>query len=205
MNMINNNLQDIADRINICDECRLCESRTLAVPGEGPENAKIMFIGEAPGHINDQEGRPFVGHGGKIFDGILKIIGIQRDQVFITNAVKCWPPENRKPKKDELLACKQYLDSQIDIIKPKIIFALGATAFMQLTGNKIKIKKEQGKIVYKKEIPICPIFHPNGIRYIKGGKQTIVDSIKQALLTLDMLPNNEENQINAKKIQGNLF
>lgn len=178
--------QSIADEINSCRKCRLNKTRNLAVPGEGPKDAKIMFVGEAPGHVNDQEGRPFVGYGGRIFDGILTLAGIKRERIFITNAVKCWPPENRKPRIDELSICKQYLDSQIRLIQPKLIFALGATAFLQLTGMKIKMKEEHGNIFYRHNIPVCPIFHPNGIRYIKGGKQAIVKDIQNAISVTDL-------------------
>lgn len=140
-----------------------------------------MFVGEAPGHVNDEVGRPFVGHGGKILDSILKEVGIVRDEVFITNAVKCWPPSNRKPKPDELKECQSYLDSQIQLVNPRLIIALGTTAFTLLTNEKIRLKEEHGKIVYRGAIPVCALFHPNGLRYIRGGRQTIVNGITSVL------------------------
>lgn len=196
-------LQELAAEINVCEQCRLYETRNLAVPREGPERASIMFVGEAPGHVNDQEGRPFVGHGGRIFNGILDLVGLKREDVFITNAVKCWPPDNRKPKPDELRSCKHYLDAQIKSINPELIFAFGATAFTQLTGQKIKMKDEHGKVVYRDNIPVCAVFHPNGIRYIKGGRQTIVEAIITALSSQNILPANPEGTATSK--QGDLF
>jgi uracil-DNA glycosylase family 4 len=181
MNCKFNSLADISHAINNCKLCRLCATRNLAVPGEGPDNATIMFVGEAPGHINDQLGKPFVGHGGRIFDGILESVGLDRESIFITNAVKCWPPENRKPTSNELMTCKIYLEEQINLIKPKLIFAFGATSFLQLTANRIKMKEEHGKIIMTNGIIICAVFHPNGIRYIKGGRQTIVNCINDTI------------------------
>lgn len=181
-----NSLATISCAINNCTLCRLHETRNLAVPGEGPSNAELMFVGEAPGHVNDQLGRPFVGQGGRIFDGILETIGINRESIFVTNAVKCWPPENQRPKPDELRVCQKYLDAQICIVKPKLIFAFGATAFTQLTGQKIRMKEDHGAIVMVRAIPVCAVFHPNGIRYIKGGRQTIIKCIEDALRQLGL-------------------
>ncbi len=184
----NDALRIINADIRMCEKCRLSETRNLAVPGEGPEEATLMFVGEAPGHVNDRDGRPFVGHGGRVFDGILAAVGIQRDQVFVTNAGKCWPPENRRPRPDELRACRHHLDLQITTVRPRLVFAFGTTAFMQLTGAAVKMKEEHGQIAYRDNIPVCATFHPNGIRYIKGGRQTIVTDIRQALATFGLLP-----------------
>jgi len=190
----------VHEQIRQCVKCNLCNTRTMAVPGEGPSTATIMFVGEAPGHVNDQVGRPFVGQGGRIFDSILSRVGISRQDVFITNAVKCWPPNNRKPQNIEIEACKSYLDQQIIIVKPRVIFALGTTAFNLLTGEKIKLHDEHGKIVYRASTPVCALLHPNGIRYIKGGMQTIVDDISGAIMQLQL-----SQLVKTELTQGKLF
>ncbi|MDA3837310.1 MAG: uracil-DNA glycosylase [Nanoarchaeota archaeon] len=172
-----NKIQEIRTNIQNCHLCELHKTRDITVPGEGPISSTIMFIGEAPGKINNEVGLPFVGHGGKIFDKILSLCGIERKSIFITNILKCWPPENKKPKTKEIQYCKKYLFDQIEVIKPKIIFALGTTAYETLTNKKIKIKKEHGIPIIINNIKIVPIFHPNGIRYIKGGIKTIVEDI----------------------------
>jgi len=200
---LSNQLEELHTLVRVCKDCRLCESRTLAVPGEGEVAADIMFVGEAPGHVNDQVGRPFVGHGGKIFDNILDDVGISRQRVFITNAVKCWPPDNRKPKADELKACKKYLDAQIELVSPRVIFALGSTAFSILTDTNIKLKEEHGKVVYRNKIPVCALFHPNGIRYIRGGRATIAQGIRSALEELHLQPLQSSSQL--MYVQASLF
>ncbi len=111
-----------------CTKCPLHASRTKAVPGEGPLNADVMFVGEAPGGTEDLEGRPFVGPAGKLLDSLLSSISVDRSQVYITNVVKCRPPGNREPTDDEVKACNPYLRRQISMIRPRVIVALGRIA-----------------------------------------------------------------------------
>ncbi len=122
------------EKIGSCMLCRLCETRTKAVPGSGNiENPSVVFIGEGPGKNEDLQGKPFVGRGGKLLDELLQVAGLERNQVYITNIVKCRPPKNRKPKPDEIVICtSNYLEKQLDILKPKIICTLGATALRVL-------------------------------------------------------------------------
>lgn len=174
-------LHAIESRIAVCARCPLCAHRDRTVPGEGSPQSGIVFVGEAPGQVNNTCGRPFVGHGGKIFDTILYHLGIARETIFVTNVVKCWPPENRKPKKDEIAACKPYLDEQLDCLKPRVVVALGKTAFETLTGQTITMKVEHGKVVRVRSYTVCATYHPNGIRYVKGGMKTILDDIRMAL------------------------
>jgi uracil-DNA glycosylase len=174
-------LEQVATTIRTCTKCPLAKTRTNAVPGEGPQSARLMFIGEAPGQVNDQVGRPFVGHGGRIFDRILNECGVERHQVFITNAVKCWPPENRAPTQRELDACRPYLEQQVQLIRPNCIFTLGGKAFKQLTGRAIKVRDDHGTLSQIGDIVVCPTFHPNGLRYIKGGMKTIISDIQNTL------------------------
>lgn len=152
-------LEDLNAQIRTCQRCRLAKSRTLAVPGEGPLDAKIMFIGEAPGFHEDQQGRPFVGAAGQFLEELLASINLTRQQVFIANVIKCRPPNNRDPQPDEIEACRPFLEQQIALIKPKIIVTLGrysmALAFSNVTISRIHGQpKRVGDIVY------FPMFHP---------------------------------------------
>src|SRR3712207_2443033 len=118
-------LAEIAAEVNRCTACELHKGRTRAVPGEGPANADIMFIGEAPGRNEDQQGRPFVGQAGKLLEELLAEIGLTRDDVWIGNVVKCRPPQNRDPRPEEIAACSVYLERQIALLQPKLIATLG--------------------------------------------------------------------------------
>ena len=118
-------LRQLAATINVCTDCRLHLSRKLAVPGEGPLNAAVMFIGEGPGFHENEQGRPFVGAAGRFLEELLAGIGLTREQVFICNVVKCRPPGNRDPAPDEIEACSKYLEEQIRLVNPRVIVTLG--------------------------------------------------------------------------------
>jgi DNA polymerase len=152
-------LTQIASEVSVCEKCRLYHSRKLAVPGEGPVDSDIMFIGEGPGFHENQEGRPFVGAAGKFLEELLANIGLKRDDVFITNVVKCRPPSNRDPMPDELAACSDYLERQIQVIKPKVIVTLGRYSMARFLPN-AKISDVHGKSFKIKGHLIVPMFHP---------------------------------------------
>ena len=118
-------LEEIGAEVRRCTACRLCEKRTKAVPGEGALKSGIMFIGEGPGFHEDRQGRPFVGQAGKLLEEMLAAVGLRREQVYITNVVKCRPPGNRDPQPDEIAACNGYLDRQLAAIDPRIVVTLG--------------------------------------------------------------------------------
>ena len=160
-------LEKIATDVRGCPLCKLAKTRKNAVPGEGQLSAKIMFIGEAPGRSEDEEGRPFVGAAGRILNDLLKKVGIERSQVFITNIIKCRPPNNRVPKEDELNACRPYLDRQIALIKPKVICILGRTAYFSLLGGS-SITANRGKIVKRAGQKYFLTFHPAAVIYNKS-------------------------------------
>jgi DNA polymerase len=160
-------LEKIADEVRGCPLCKLARTRKNAVPGEGQLSAKIMFIGEAPGRSEDEKGRPFVGTAGKILDNLLEKAGIERSQVFITNVVKCRPPNNRMPEEDEVAACRPYLDREIALIKPKVICILGRTAYSSLLGGG-SITANRGKIVKKEGQKYFLTFHPAAAIYNKS-------------------------------------
>ena len=155
----NNELEEQANKIRLCTSCPLSCSRTLAVPGEGCSHADVMFIGEAPGSEEDSQGRPFVGAAGKKLDALLLSIDLKRDDIFITNVVKCRPPMNRVPTLDEIKLCFPYLQKQISIVNPKIVCSLGNTALETLTGFRF-ISRVHGKLLKKSNLLIFPMYHP---------------------------------------------
>ena len=120
-----NSLEEIAELVRSCTDCPLSEGRTKAVPGEGANDARVIFIGEAPGYQEDQHGRPFVGPAGRFLDELLASIGLKREDVFIANMIKCRPPNNRDPLPTEVAACTKYLDRQIELLQPDLIVTLG--------------------------------------------------------------------------------
>ncbi len=177
-------LEKIAAEVRGCPLCKLSRSRKNAVPGEGQLSTKIMFIGEAPGHSEDKEGRPFVGAAGRILDDLLKKAGIERSQVFITNMVKCRPPNNRVPKEDELTACRPYLDRQIALIKPKVICILGRTAYSSLLGGS-SITASRGKIVERAGQKYFLTFHPAAVIYNKALLSALEADLKKLAIEIN--------------------
>jgi DNA polymerase len=152
-------LTELCDEVRVCEKCILAQGRTRAVPGEGPVDAEIMFIGEAPGFHEDRQGRPFVGAAGKLLDELLAKIDIEREEVYITNVIKCRPPGNRDPQVDEMEACRPYLDRQIELIRPHLIVTLGRFSMERyFPGASISRihgqPKRVGSVIY------YPMFHP---------------------------------------------
>src|SRR5213596_763044 len=143
-----------------CTKCELHKSRKNAVPGEGPIDAEIMFVGEGPGLNEDEQGRPSVGAAGKFLTELLGSIGLSRSDVFITNIVKCRPPNNRAPRKPEIEECNQYLMSQIRLVKPRIVCALGSPAITTLLGQEYSATKVHGKPTSKGDVRMLPMYHP---------------------------------------------
>jgi len=152
-------LTELYEEIAVCQRCELAKGRTQTVPGEGSENAEIMFIGEAPGFHEDRQGRPFVGAAGRFLEELLASIGLKREEVYIANVIKCRPPGNRDPLPDEIETCKPYLDKQIELLQPKLIVTLGrysmARYFPNASITRIhgQPKRIGGRIYY-------PMFHP---------------------------------------------
>ena len=166
-------LDSIAENIKVCEKCKLCETRTKAVPGKGNFDADVIFVGEAPGRNEDMHGEPFVGAAGKRLDMILEDTGINREDVYITNIVKCRPPKNRIPSKKEEEACNDFIKQEIEIINPKIICVMGNTAYGTLLDGK-EITKNHGKIVEKDGRKFFVTFHPAATIY----NQKLVDELK---------------------------
>ena len=143
-----------------CEKCRLCQTRTNVVLGEGNLRAALMFIGEGPGQQEDQSGRPFVGAAGQLLDKMLAAIGLKREQVYICNIVKCRPPGNRVPEADERAACMGYLREQVALVRPKVIVCLGSTPARALLGEDVRITRDRGVWRLKKGVWFMPTFHP---------------------------------------------
>lgn len=153
-------LDEIDNIVKKCTKCNLCKNRINTVFGTGNKNAKVMFIGEGPGADEDREGEPFVGKAGKLMNQAFIGLGIKREDVYIANIVKCRPPNNRTPLKEEANACLDYLRNQVMIIKPKIIVLLGNTALKNILGEEYGITMSRGKWIEKKDIKYMPTFHP---------------------------------------------
>lgn len=154
-------LERLREEIGDCQRCKLSLKRTHIVFGEGNADARLMFIGEAPGREEDIQARPFVGDAGILLTRLIEKMGFTREDVYIANIVKCRPPLNRDPENDEIEACRGFLERQIDIIRPDVIMALGRVAASVLTGNeKVKITAVRGKTFDYKGIPLIPTFHP---------------------------------------------
>src|SRR5512135_74348 len=170
--MLMTELADLAKEISVCERCPLAPGRTRAVPGEGPEQAAIMFIGEGPGFHEDQQGRPFVGAAGQFLDELLQSIGLKRQEVYITNVVKCRPPGNRDPQPAEIEACQSYLNRQIALIKPKVIVTLGRYSMARAFPNE-KISAIHGKPRKVGEIVYVPMFHPAAALHQPALRKTV--------------------------------
>ena len=152
-------LTQIASEVALCERCALHFSRKKSVPGEGPANAEIMFIGEGPGFYENEQGRPFVGPSGKFLDELLGKAGLKRSDVFIGNVVKCRPPANRDPLPEELTECRPYLDRQIAAINPHIIITLGRYSMAYFMPN-AKISAVHGKSVWNNGRLVVAMYHP---------------------------------------------
>ena len=166
-------LESIAENVKKCKKCELCETRIKAVPGKGNFDADVIFVGEAPGRNEDKHGEPFVGAAGKRLDMILEGSGIKREDVYITNIVKCRPPKNRVPSKKEEDSCIDFINQEIQIISPKIVCVMGNTAFGTLLGGK-EITKNHGKIIDKDGKKFFVTFHPAATIY----NQKLIDELK---------------------------
>lgn len=153
-------LEALKEEIGDCQRCKLSKGRTKIVFGEGNPEAPIMFIGEATGREEDIQGRPFVGDAGDLLTNLIVKMGFKREDLYIGNIVKCKPPFNRDPEEDEIAACMPFIEKQIAIISPDVIFSLGRIASHTLTKSKVPITKLRGRFCEYKGIPVMPTFHP---------------------------------------------
>ena len=166
-------ISQIAKEVSACTKCALHGSRKKSVPGDGPANAEIMFIGEGPGFHENEQGHPFVGPSGKLLSQLLAQAGLTREEVFITNVVKCRPPDNRDPLPEELAACDTYLEAQIQAIDPSIIVTLGRFSMGKFISD-VKISAVHGQMRKVGERYVIPMFHPAAALHQPLLKQTIL-------------------------------
>ncbi len=152
-------LDAVAAEVTVCVDCKLQHSRKNAVPGEGPVEADIVFIGEGPGFHENEQGRPFVGAAGRFLEELLANIGMRREEVFICNVIKCRPPGNRDPQSDEIQACSKYLNRQIKAINPKVIITLGRFSMARYFPN-ARISSIHGRATVIDGRLIVPMYHP---------------------------------------------
>jgi uracil-DNA glycosylase family 4 len=179
-------LEALAAEVARCTRCLLHRGRTKAVPGEGSEDAEIMFIGEAPGFHEDQQGRPFVGAAGQFLEELLELVGLKREEVFIANVIKCRPPGNRDPLPEEIEACKPFLDRQIELIQPKLVVTLGrfsmARAFPKARISHVhgQPRKVGGVIYYPMYHPAAALHQPSLRRTVEEDMRRIPELLQQA-------------------------
>ena len=167
-------LNQVAAEVRVCIQCQLNVSRKNAVPGEGPANAEVMFIGEGPGFYENEQGRPFVGAAGKFLDELLQRAHLQREKVFITNVVKCRPPGNRDPLPEELEACSWFLDRQIEAINPMVIVTLGRFSMAKFMGN-VRISDVHGQSRWVNGRLVVAMFHPAAALHQPSLKNAVLD------------------------------
>jgi len=165
-------LDKVAQEVSVCTKCDLHYSRKRAVPGEGPANADIVFIGEGPGFHENEQGRPFVGAAGRFLDELLESIQVKRSDVFITNIVKCRPPGNRDPQPEEIETCDQYLERQIQAINPKVIVTLGRYSMGRFMPN-AKISDVHGQAMKVKGRLVVAMYHPAAALHQRSLKSTV--------------------------------
>jgi uracil-DNA glycosylase family 4 len=186
-------LKQVAQEVSGCKKCTLQHSRKLAVPGEGPPNAEIMFIGEGPGFHENEQGRPFVGAAGKYLDELLASINMKRSDVFITNVVKCRPPGNRDPLPDELEACNDYLERQVQAINPKVVVTLGRFSMAHYLPN-AKISSVHGQATKVKGRLVIAMYHPAAALHQQSLKPTIEKDFARLPELIAQIAQTAENQ-----------
>ena len=187
-------LRAIALEISACTECRLSEGRTNAVPGEGAPDADVMFIGEGPGFYEDQQGRPFVGAAGKFLDELLATIGLQRKDVYITNTVKCRPPDNRDPRDDELDTCESlYLRRQLQLVNPTLLVTLGRFSLTRLFPGQA-ISRARGQLLYKDGLAVYPVYHPAAALHQQRLRDVIVEDFRNIPTVLETSPQSPDRR-----------
>jgi uracil-DNA glycosylase len=183
-------LREIREEIGDCTRCKLHAGRTHIVFGVGNPRARLLFVGEGPGADEDAQGEPFVGRAGRKLNEMIRAIGLEREEVYIANVVKCRPPENRAPEPDEVGTCAPFLFAQIEAIRPKVIVALGAPATKTLLGIRAGITQVRGTWGTFRGIPVMPTFHPAYLlrAYTQENRRKVFDDLRAARAKMDEGP-----------------
>lgn len=174
-------LSVLAEEVKACTRCGLSAYRKQTVFARGTGSSGVCFVGEGPGEDEDAEGLPFVGAAGQLLDRMIVAMGLDRDEVYVCNVVKCRPPENRKPEVDEMAACMPYLQEQLDLIAPRVIVALGGTAVQGLFGTTDGITRIRGKWKSLRGIDVMPTFHPAYLLRSPGAKREVWEDLQEVL------------------------
>jgi DNA polymerase len=193
-------LADLYDQIRACEKCILSQGRTNSVPGEGPEDADIMFIGEGPGFHEDRQGRPFVGAAGNLLEELLAKIGLQREDVYIANVVKCRPPGNRDPQPEEIAACKPYMDKQIEVVNPRLIVTLGRFS-MQRYFPGASISRIHGQPKRVGNVIYYPMFHPAAALHQPRWRSLVEEDILKIPELLDKLNEIDQEDVSVPQAE----
>ncbi len=179
----------LEERVKSCKLCKLAATRTQTVFGRGTAKSGLCFVGEGPGADEDARGEPFVGKAGQLLDRMIAAMGLLREEIYICNIVKCRPPENRKPEPDEVQACRAYLTEQLELLAPKVIVALGATAVQGLLGLTGGITQLRGQWrLYRGAIPVMPTFHPAYLLRNPPAKRPVWEDMLQVLERMGRTP-----------------
>jgi uracil-DNA glycosylase len=181
-------LQAIREFIGDCTRCKLHARRHSIVFGDGNSKADLVFIGEGPGADEDAQGLPFVGRAGKLLTQMIQAMGLERSQVYICNVVKCRPPENRQPEKDEIATCSPFLFRQLDVIRPKVIVCLGATALQALFGTDVSISRLRGKWIDYRGTQLLPTYHPAYLLRNPAAKADVWKDLQKVMEVLGLPP-----------------
>jgi len=193
-------LKQINCEVAACRDCILSDTRTNTVPGEGPKDADIMIVGEAPGFNEDREGRPFIGAAGRLLSELLKNAELTRNDVYITNTIKCRPPDNRDPLPFEMDQCKKYLERQIELINPEIIITLGRFSFNRFFPDEA-IGDSRGKLRKREDKMFYPMYHPAAAlrqdrfrKLIEEDMVNLVAVLKDISISRTFTPSTEESK-----------
>lgn len=189
--------EEITNAVAACTRCPLCQRRTQTVLGEGSLTPALLLVGEGPGQKEDESGRPFVGPAGQLLDKMLHAISLKREEVYIANIVKCRPPLNRTPTPEEAQACLPYLRAQFLLLKPKFILCLGATPARTLISPDIRIFRDHGLIVKKKDVFFMPTFHPSALLRNPSYKKDAWEDLQKLKREMQKLDNADPSFFNA--------
>jgi len=172
-------LEALCGEVRVCVKCRLSKTRTNAVPGEGSVRPRVMLVGEGPGREEDEQGRPFVGAAGKLLDELLASIGLSRAEAYIANVVKCRPPGNRPPTKEEIEACLPYLRRQMELLEPRVVCLLGNTAIKTLLDEDAWVARVHGRAYTRGGRTVIPMYHPAAAIYTATLKPVLLEDMKK--------------------------
>jgi len=181
-------LPRIREDIGDCKRCRLCEARNKIVFGDGNANAELVFIGEGPGHDENVQGLPFVGRAGKLLTQMIEAMGMRRDEVYICNIVKCRPPGNRQPERDEVATCSPFLDRQLAAIRPKVVVCLGSVAAQTLLGTNKSISQFRGQWFDFRGSKLLATYHPAFLLRTPSAKSEVWKDLKKVMAELGLKP-----------------